>query len=346
MAGREPIRRLLVGCAVLTAGVLLHARQRDLPSAPGKLFDVGGGRRLHAICTGTGAPAVVIEAGASSFAIDFTLVQRQIEKTSRVCSYDRAGHGWSDDLGDKPSTTARDLKAMLQAAGERAPYVLVGASRGGLLIRNYLLEYPDDVAGLVFVDPSSEDRLFTMIDGKAMAIAEVTAEQLKTTFPKEDVKVPRRKPQVGTPFDRLPPDLYRIRIALDERLIASTPDTVPASVVATSQERERAMLARLLATRSAKHPFGDRPTVVLSRGSDPNAEREAVHAALAQLSSRGRSAVIAGAGHEIHLFEPDAVVKAINEVADAVRRGRGTFYVPRKRAPAPLAQDRRHDSGR
>jgi pimeloyl-ACP methyl ester carboxylesterase len=320
------------GALALAVGVSIQARQSDLPPPPGKLFDVGDGRKLHAICTGSGAPTVVIEAGASSFAIDFTLVQRQIEKSSRVCSYDRAGSGWSDPAGEKPSTTARDLKALLQAAGERPPYVLVGASRGGLLIRNYLLEYPDDVAGLVFVDPASEDRLFTMIDGKGVAIAEVTAEQLKTTFPKEPVKVPRRKPQTGAPFDRLPPDLYQTRIKLDERLIAAVPDVVAAEIVAASQERERAMLARLLATRSAKQPFGDRPTVVLSRGSDPNADREASHAAIARLSSRGRHAVIAGAGHEIHLFEPDAVIKAVSEVVEAIRARRLTYG--------------RHDSGR
>jgi pimeloyl-ACP methyl ester carboxylesterase len=319
------------GTLALAVSLGVHAPQSELPPPPGKLFDVGGGRKLHAICTGTGAPTVVIEAGASSFAIDFTLVQRQIEQSSRVCSYDRAGSGWSDPAGK--ATTAQDLRALLQAAGERPPYVLVGASRGGLLIRNYLLAYTDDVAGLVFVDPSTEDRLFTMIDGKGVAIAEVTAEQLKTTFPREPVKVPRRKPQTGPPFDRLPPDLYQIRIKLDERLIAAVPDVVAPEIVADSQERERAMLARLLATRSAKQPFGDRPTVVLSRGSDPNADREAAHAALAQLSSRGRSAVIAGSGHEIHLFEPDAVVKAVSEVVQAIRARR-------------MSSNGRHDSGR
>ena len=322
MAHRDTARTVVLCCAVLTAAGWLRARQTDLPPPPGKLFDVGGGRKLHAICAGpaSAAPTVVIEAGASSFAIDFTLVQRQIEKSVRVCSYDRAGHGWSDPPGQPEATTAQDLKALLKAAGERAPYVFVGASRGGLLIRNYLLEYPDDVAGLVFVDPASEDRLFTMIDGKAIAIAEVTAEQLKTTFPKDAVKVPRRNPQVGPPFDKLPPELYQVRIKIDERLIASAPDTVPAQVVASSQERERAMLARLLATRSAAQPFGDRPTVVLSRGDERNAGREAVHATLAQLSSRGRHAVIEGAGHEIHLFQPEAVIQAIIEVVKNASR--------------------------
>jgi pimeloyl-ACP methyl ester carboxylesterase len=299
--------------------VALGAQQApDLSPAPGKLVDIGG-RRLHAICSGQGTPTIVLEAGASSFAIDWTLVQRQVEKTNRVCSYDRAGSGWSDPAGSG-SSTARDLQALLKALGERPPYVMVGASRGGLMIRTYLLEYPDDVAGLVFVDPSTEDRLFTMLNGQGVLIAELTADQLATTFPRQPVTVPPRKPQVGAPFDKLPPDLYQARIKLDERLIASTPETVTPEIVGTAQERERAMLARLLATRAvAPHPFGDRPTVVLSRGDEQNAQREAVHAALARLSTKGRHAVIAGAGHEIHLFQPDAVIAAITEVAKVVR---------------------------
>jgi hypothetical protein len=117
----------------------------------------------------------------------------------------------------------------------------------------------------------------------------------------------------------LPTELYQARIKLDQRLIASVPDMVQPDVVATSQERERAMLARLLATRSTGQPFGDRPTVVLSRGDERNAEREQVHATLAKLSTNSRHSVIVGAGHEIHLFEPAAVVQAITDVVQAVR---------------------------
>ena len=288
--------------------------------APGRLVDVGG-RKLHLLCSGQGAPTVVLEAGASSFAIDWTLVQREVSRTNRTCSYDRAGFGWSDET--KPETrasSAADLHKLMATAGEKAPFVLVGASRGGLLIRAYLLDYPQDVAGLVFVDPASEDRLFTMLNGQGMLIAELTAEQLRTTFPTRSVPIPRRKPQTGAPFDRLPPDLYAVRVRLDEQLIASFPDSVPPEVVGHSQETERAFLARLLASRSASpHPLGDRPTVVLSRGVEPNAERDSVHAALARLSSNSRHVVIAGSGHEIHLFEPSAVVQAIADVLRSVR---------------------------
>ena len=298
----------------------LAAQQPDLPPAPGKFVDIGG-RRLHLICSGRGAPTVVLEAGASSFAIDWTLVQRELEKTTRVCSYDRAGMGWSDaPNGSTPASTARDLHTLLNAAGEHAPHIMVGASRGGLLIREYLADYPDDVAGLVFVDPASEDRLFTMLNGEGVLIASLTPEQLRTTVPRQPVAVPRRSPQTGAPFDKLPAELYKQRVALDMRLIASAPDTVTPEMIASAQERERALLARLLATRSAtQHPFGDRPTVVLSRGDESNAEREAVHAALARLSTSSRHSVIAGAGHEIHLFEPAAVIQAVTDVLREVR---------------------------
>ena len=309
------VNLILASCCTV-AGLI--AQQPELPVPPGKLVDIGG-RSLHLLCSGQGTPTVVLEAGASAFAIDWTLVQREIARTTRVCSYDRAGMGWSDPPG-KGARSSEDLHALLAAAKEAPPYVLVGASRGGLMVRTYLLEYPGDVDGFVLVDPSSEDRLFTMVDGQAIAIAEATAEQIKKNVPKTSVSVPRRKPQTGAPFDKLPPDLYRVRILLDERLIAAAPDTVTPEIIATSQESERAYLARLLASRSASpHPLGDRPTVVLTRGDEKNADREASHAALAALSTNSRHSVIAGAGHEIHLFQPAAVVQAIDDVVSSVR---------------------------
>ena len=292
-----PVRAVLAVVLAVMPGAAPGAAQlpgsqpntvQALPPAPGRLIDVGG-RRLHLLCTGKGYPTVILEAGASSFAIDWTLVQREVSHSNRTCSYDRAGLGWSDPLA--PATrgnSAGDLHAILETGGERGPYVLVGASRGGLLVRSYLSAYPDDVAGFVFVDPATEDRLFTMIDGQAIAIAEATTDQLRTTFPKQTIAIPRRRPQTGTPFDRLPPDLYQVRVQLDERLIASFPDSVSPEIVAASQEAERAFLATLLASRKTPYPLGSRPTVVLTRGDERNEGREASHAALAGLSSNSR----------------------------------------------------------
>ena len=307
------MRALQVAAMCLTASALLA-------QPPGRLVDVGG-RRMHLLCSGAsaaGSPTVVLEAGASAFAIDWTLVQREVARTTRVCSYDRAGSGWSEAA--TPATRRRvaaDLHALLQAAGERPPYVLVGASAGGLHVRHFAADYPSEVVGLVFVDPAAETRLFTMLDGKMVTIASLSAEQLRSTIPAHAVVVPKRAPQRGAPFDRLPPDLYAERIALDEKLIASVPDTVPYEAVLASAESERASLARLQAlTAQDAHPLGDRPVVVLTRGAEWSQGLFDAHEYVARLSTNARHTTIPGAGHEIHLFAPEAVVQAI---ADVVR---------------------------
>ena len=75
----------------------------------------------------------------------------------------------------------------------------------------------------------------------------------------------------------------------------------------------------MLATRKAEHPLGSRPTVVLTRGDEKNAGREPSHAALAKLSSSSRHSLVVGSGHEIHLFEPSAVITGIADVIRAIR---------------------------
>jgi pimeloyl-ACP methyl ester carboxylesterase len=311
----------LLRSILLVSAFTATVAAQDLPPAPGKLLDVDHGRRLHLLCSGQGSPTIVIEAGASSFAIDFTLVQRELQKSHRVCSYDRAGSGWSDPLPPFAlAKDAADLHALLAAAKEPSPYVFVGASRGGLLIRGYLAAHPTEVAGLVFIDPASEDRLFGMVRGQAIAIAEMTPEQMRSTIPGSSVRIPRRPVQKGSPFDRLPPELYQQRLMLDDRLIASAPESLTPEQLGAYQESERAFLASLLATRKAGTPFGDRPTVVLSRGNERDAGREGVHEALAKLSTNWRHSVIVPAGHEIHLFEPSAVVLAVNDVLESIAR--------------------------
>lgn len=311
---------IIVGCCVALPLKSQERQEGRLPPPPGAMVDVGG-RRIHLLCTGSGSPTIVFEAGASSFAIDFTLVQRDVARSNRVCSYDRAGMGWSDAAtDDNRRSVARDLHDALTAAGERPPYVLVGASRGGLYIRTYQADYPAEVGGMVFLDPATEDRLFTMIGERMVAIAKVSAEELSATNPTRPVAVPRRRPQTGAPFDRLPSDLYRTRILLDEKLIASPPDTVGPDVVARFREAERRLLARLDSLRNlAERPLGDLPVVVLSRGDDTNEGRVNAHRAVAAQSRNAYHCVVADAGHEIHLFKPEAVVQAIASVVQAIR---------------------------
>jgi pimeloyl-ACP methyl ester carboxylesterase len=117
------------------------------------MLDVGG-RRLHVYETGQGSPTVVLEAGIAATSLSWRLVQDEVAKFARVASYDRAGLGWSDPA-TQPLTLSRlvdDLHAVLHIAQLPAPYVLVGHSFGGLIVRAYARRYPAETAGLVLVD--------------------------------------------------------------------------------------------------------------------------------------------------------------------------------------------------
>ena len=321
---------LTLAAAILAFGVaapraLVLAQSADVGPPPGRLVDIGG-RKLHFHCTGNGSPTVVIEAGASAFAIDFALAQPEIAKTTRVCSYDRAGSGWSDPRPDveTPLRVIRDLHALLERAGEKGPFVLVGASRGGVFVRLYQVEYPQDVAGMVLIDPTAEDQLFVMFQGRAVAITSLTSEQHRAMQPTAAVSVPSRQPQTGAPFDRLPAELYATRVALDRRLIASAPPSVPAAVVAEYSTGDYTMLTRLSAARKATPtPLGEMPLIVLTRGRGSSAAQQAAHAEIAGMSRIGRHTVVENAYHEIHLSHPEVVAKAITEVVAQARTASG-----------------------
>ena len=128
---------------------------------PGKLIDVGG-YRLHLYCTGTshsGSPTVILEAGGGGGSVGWSKIQPGVASFTRVCSYDRAGYGWSDN-GPLPRTAGRivtELHTLLTRAAVPGPYVLVGHSFGGLIVRLYAYRYPQQVAGLVLVDSISEE---------------------------------------------------------------------------------------------------------------------------------------------------------------------------------------------
>lgn len=288
---------------------------------PGRLVDVGG-YRLHLNCVGTGSPTVVIEAGASSFALDFALVQPKVAKVTRTCSYDRAGSGWSEQRlnTETPARVVSDLRSLLDKAGEKGPFVLVGASRGGVFVRLFQADYPADVAGMVLIDPTAEDQLFLFFEGRAVAITSLTPEQHRSLQPKAPVSVPTRQPQTGPPFDALPPDLYATRIALDRKLIASVPASVPADVVVEYATGDYQMLSRLSAMRrTTPEQLGDLPFIVLTRGRGSSAAQQAAHADIARMSRAGRHQVVPDSYHEIHLSHPDVVVQAVAEVVGQAR---------------------------
>jgi pimeloyl-ACP methyl ester carboxylesterase len=156
--------------AVLAAGavggfyesVALARDQRSYPM-PGTSYDVGG-YRLHLNCSGSGSPTVVVQSGLGETSPGWGLITPAVARTTRVCAYDRAGQGWSDDAPHPQDglQVADDLHTLLGLAGERGPYVLVGHSTGGPYTMTYAAQYPADVAGMVLLDSASPEQ-FTLL---------------------------------------------------------------------------------------------------------------------------------------------------------------------------------------
>jgi len=131
---------------------------RDFP-APGRLVKVNG-RELHLNCAGSGGPTVVLESGVLHDSRDWLLVETAVASFTRVCSYDRAGYGWSDYRSGRrdTATISDELAALLAGGGERPSFILVGHSLGGIFVRQFALRHPGAVAGMVLVDSSHEQQ--------------------------------------------------------------------------------------------------------------------------------------------------------------------------------------------
>lgn len=156
------IKKIAAGLLVLLVGGMIFSTlfhiaagfydRRSYP-APGRLIDVGG-HRPHLHCLGEGEPTVLLEAGMSGWSVDWALVQPTLAQETRVCTYDRAGYGWSEPgpLPRDSQHAAADLHALLSGAGIEDDLILVGHSLGGLFVQYYARTYPEQIAGIVLVD--------------------------------------------------------------------------------------------------------------------------------------------------------------------------------------------------
>src|SRR5689334_13307282 len=170
------MKRLLLGilfvmlfCVLASAAynaIYVHRLAKRYP-VPGQFYLVNG-HQMHLYCTGSGSPTVVLEGGRGDDWLYWQKVQPELAKTTRVCSYDRAGLGWSD-----PQPGARDaihivaqLHSLLQQAGETGPLIVAGASMGGFYVREYVATYPAEIAGVVFVDASVPEQTKALPDAK------------------------------------------------------------------------------------------------------------------------------------------------------------------------------------
>ena len=139
-----------IGGAIETVGLASDQRRYAMP---GQVHDVGG-YRLHLNCTGSGNPTVVLTSGLGAFSANWARIAPAVAGTTRVCVYDRAGQGWSEDAPEAQDglAAAADLHTLLDRAGEDGPYVLVGHSIGGDHAMTYADRYPEQVAGMVLLD--------------------------------------------------------------------------------------------------------------------------------------------------------------------------------------------------
>jgi pimeloyl-ACP methyl ester carboxylesterase len=130
--------------------------QHERNPVPGNFYTIEG-LQMHIDCSGTGSPAVVMEAAASAPWSLWRKVQPELSQITRVCSYDRAGHGWSEPRkGSRDAETiVRELHSLLDKARVKRPFVLAGHSAGGLYVREYAREFPADVAGVALIESSS-----------------------------------------------------------------------------------------------------------------------------------------------------------------------------------------------
>lgn len=141
--------------AIYQARATSADRAKFTPS--GQLVDVDG-KQMHIACQGEGSPTVILDAGTGGWSIAWEEVTPELAQETQVCAYDRAGLGWSEAADDArtPQDIADDLKALLDAASISAPYIMTGFSYTGLSARLFSAQHPEDVVGLILVDPTTE----------------------------------------------------------------------------------------------------------------------------------------------------------------------------------------------
>ena len=280
-----------------------------------------------AVAAGASAlPTVILDSGLGVPAIGWKLVQDQVAQFVRVCSYDRAGYGWSD-AGPLPRTSlqiARELHALLTTAGEKGPFVLVGHSFGGFNVRVYTGQYPHDVVGMVLVDASHEDQLqkFPVVVRRAL-LAPPTDTQLTIADILLHVGITRALQ--GSPDTSNSHNEFTQQVAALKR---------SAKFYAATTHELRAFPQSAEQTRVAGN-LGDRPLIVLTAGiADPldalpqgatPKDLEEMHSVWVNelqvsemhLSMRGKRIMVADSDHMIPFERPDVIVAAIREVCDA-----------------------------
>ena len=316
--------------AVLWQRAMTRRDERNFP-APGRMIDVGSAR-LHAHIAGEGPVAVVFEAGIAATGLSWRLVQSETAKFAHTISYDRAGLGWSDPIRGRCDLESMvgTLHALLERTDTPRPRILAGHSFGGLIVLAYAARFPEEVAGLVLVDPAGASEwaeptaanramlargIFLSRVGEVLAHLGVVRGALNLAV-RGSATIPRLVARAssgrgGAAFTermvgevrKLPRDAWK-----GVQLHWSDPKCFRASArhLESLPEMARAVLA---GARSIEAPM-----IVLSAGNASAAQR-ADHERLVSEARRGRLEIVEDSGHWIVFDRPDVVARAIREIA-------------------------------
>jgi pimeloyl-ACP methyl ester carboxylesterase len=315
--------RILLGLVVLVVALLaLGAAYQAIATAidgrkfppPGQLYDVGG-YRLHIYCTGKaqpGAPTVILDAHNGGTVSQWAWVQPEVAAQTRVCAYDRAGLGWSDQSPSMQDTTqnAEALHTLLQKAGVPGPYILVGHSFGGLYVRGYADRYPEEVAGMVLIEATNPG--FLKVQGKPDVMPNANPGMMEMGPWASRVGLLRLAP------------FFRANPVLPEQQRLETDAYYSTTNFYETLRRQYHLFPTLLGQVRAMGDLGSRPLVVVlgSQGDGGRAELRALFEQQAALSSNSMIQMVDGADHITLVQQQEygvQVARAILEVLEAVR---------------------------
>jgi pimeloyl-ACP methyl ester carboxylesterase len=306
-------RGLLVLVLLLVIGALFQVIATDSDrrayAAPGQFFTVEG-HPMHLLCLGEGSPTVILEAAGGHFSATWALVQPEIAEATRVCSYDRAGYGWSAP-GPEPRDATRiaaELHALLHEAGIAPPYILAGHSVGGVYIRVYHAQYPGEVVGMVLVDATHPDNWTRQSESIESLQAAASVSAVLSRFGL--MRLAFGSQSFGLPAES--------EAALKADLFSSE--------YWDTQRADTASMPAILEAGRSAGDLGDMPLIVLAaldRNEATGVDIEiALQEELAALSSQGSLQIIPGAGHISLVTQPDyapSVSAAILQVLDSAR---------------------------